>query len=171
MNKIYIGFLLLLALALTLFAGCGDDSSPKSTALLSAKNINLIFVVSPDLDNDPLGDVNPGTANLNNQGLQRALLLASYLKQQVLGTNNVSGIHVLAPMTHLQTANQYPDLAAIGFIQQFALLNQTTIQDTTANSYPLSVGYGEGDVPAGVAVPAPYVPGALGNDQRLTDRY
>ncbi|MRR55741.1 MAG: hypothetical protein EG822_14765 [Deltaproteobacteria bacterium] len=160
MKKSSVGFLLLLAFALSLFAGCGGDT--ESTTLLSDKNVNLIFVVSPDLANDPLGDVNPATANLNNQGLQRALMLASYLKQQLLGTNNVTGIHALAPMTHLQTANQFPDMAAIGFIQQFALLNKITIQGTTDNSYPLSVGYAEGDVPAGVAVPAPYVPGAQG---------
>jgi len=163
MNKISVGFLLLLALALSLFAGCGGDSSPQASTLLSAKNTNLIFVVSPDLANDPLGDVNAATANLNNQGLQRALMLASYLKQQLLGTNNVTGIHVLEPMTHLQTAFEYPDMAAIGFIQQFALLNKITIQGTTANSYPLSVGYAESDdLPAGVAVPTPYVPGAQG---------
>ncbi|MGA7826737.1 MAG: hypothetical protein WCA04_03695 [Geobacteraceae bacterium] len=160
MNKISVGFLLLLAFALSLFAGCGGNS--ESAALLSANNINLVFVVSPDLDNDPLGDVNPVTANLNNQGLQRALMLASYLKPQLLGTNEVTDIHVLSPMTHLQTPNQFPDMAAIGFIQQFALLNQITIQGTTANSYPLSVGYAEGDVPAGVATPTPYTPGAQG---------
>jgi hypothetical protein len=162
MNRISVGFFLILALALSLFAGCGGNSIPQASSLLSAKNTNLIFVVSPDLENDPLGDVNPATANLNNQGLQRALMLASYLKQQLLGINNVTGIHVLAPMTHLQTAFEYPDMAAIGFIQQFALLNKITIQGTTANSYPISAGYAEGDLPAGVAAPTPYVPGAQG---------
>jgi len=160
MSKISVSYILLLTLALSLLAGCGSDS--ESTTLLSDKNINLIFVVSPDLANDPLDDVNTATANLNNQGLQRALMLASYLKQQLLGTNNVTGIHVLAPMTHLQTAFEYPDMAAIGFIQQFALLNKITIQGTTANSYPLSVGYAEGYVPAGFIGPDPYVPGAQG---------
>jgi len=66
-------------------------------------------------------------------------------------------------MTHLQTANNYPDMAAIGFIQQFALLNQITIQGTTANSYPLYAAYGgPGDVPSGVVEPSPYIPGAQG---------
>jgi hypothetical protein len=65
-------------------------------------------------------------------------------------------------MTHLQTANHYPDMAAIGFIQQFALLNQTTMQGTTANSYPLFAAYAPGDVPGGVVEPSPYIPGAQG---------
>jgi hypothetical protein len=162
-NRISVVRSLFLVLALTLLAGCGGDSSPQSTAQLNADNINLIFVVSPDLANDPLGDINPITANLSNKGLQRSLLMATYLKQHMLGTNNVTGIHVLEPMTHLQTENKYPDMAAIGFIQQFALLNQVTIQGTTANSYPLYAAYGgPGDVPGGVVEPKPYIPGAQG---------
>jgi len=162
MNRVSVALLLFLAFALTLLAGCGGDSDPASNALLSADNINLIFVVTPDLAHDQLGDINPSTANLSNQGLQRSLLLATYLKQQLLGTNNVTAIYTLEPMTHLQTANKYPDMAAIGFIQQFALLNRKTILGTTADSYPLFAGYAPGDVPAGVAVPSPYVPGAQG---------
>lgn len=163
MNRITVVLSLFLVFALTLLAGCGGDSGPASTASLSGKNLNLIFVVTPDLANDPLGDINPVTANLSNQGLQRSLLLATYLKQQLLGTNNVTGIHVIQPMTHLQTANKYPDMAAIGFIQQFALLNKITIQGTTADSYPLYAGYGgQGDVPGGVVEPNPYIPGAQG---------
>ena len=158
MKKITVVLQLLVALALTLLAGCGGGSGPDSTAPLSAGNINLIFVVSPDLANDPLGDINPTTANLSNQGLQRSLLMATYLKQQLLGANNVTDIYTLEPMTHLQTANNYPDMVAIGFIQQFALLNQKTVQGTTANSFPINAGYAPGDVPAGVFMPNPYVP-------------
>jgi hypothetical protein len=89
--------------------------------------------------------------------------MATYLKTHLLGTNNVTGIYTLAPMTHLQTTNNYPDMAAIGFIQQFALLNQITIQGTTANSYPLFAAYGgPGDVPSGVVEPSPFIPGAQG---------
>jgi hypothetical protein len=89
--------------------------------------------------------------------------MATYLKKHVLGTNNGNGIYTLAPMTHLQTANNYFDMAAIGFIQQFALLNQITVQGTTANSYPLFAAYGgPGDVPSGVVEPSPYIPGAQG---------
>ncbi len=138
---------------------CGGGSS----ATLSARNINLIFVVSPDLANDPLGDVNSTTANLSDQGLQRSLLMGTYLKQQLLGTNNVTGISVLEPMTHLQTVNNYPDMAAIWFVQQFALLNQITIEGTTANSYTLGTAYGgAGDVPTGVVMPSSFTPDCQG---------
>ncbi|MRR58177.1 MAG: hypothetical protein EG824_08205 [Deltaproteobacteria bacterium] len=163
MKRIFVVPSLFLALALTLLAGCGGDSNPVPIAPLSAGNINLIFVVTPDLTHDPHGDINPATANLSNRGLQRSLLMATYLKQYLLGIHNVTGIHVLEPMTHLQTANNYPDMAAIGFVQQFALLNHITIAGTTAYSYPLFAGYGgPGDVPAGVVEPDPYVPGAQG---------
>ena len=40
-------------------------------------------------------------------------------------------------MTHLQTANNYPDMAAIGFIQQFALLNQITLTGAGGPGSPL----------------------------------
>jgi hypothetical protein len=158
MHRICVGWVSFLVLALTLLTGCGDSSDSESSALLNARNINLIFVVSPDLANDPLGDINRTTANLSNQGLQRSLLMATYLKQRLLDANNVTGIFVLEPMTHLQTANNYPDMAAIGFIQQFALLNQITILGTTGYSYPLGASYGgPGDVPSGVATPVAYL--------------
>jgi hypothetical protein len=162
MKKNFIVWSLFLILVLTLLAGCEGASGPNTTAALSADNINLIFVVSPDLAYQAPGDINPDTANLTNQGLQRSLLMATYLKTHLLGTNNVTGIYALAPMTHLQTANNYPDMAAIGFIQQFALLNQITIQGTTANSYPINAAYAPGDVPGGVVEPSPYIPGAQG---------
>jgi hypothetical protein len=87
--------------------------------------------------------------------------MATYLKQQVLGTKKVNRIYTLAPMTHLQTTNNYPDMAAIGYIQQFALLNQITLTGGggygsplyTANSYPLNAAYGSGPLPSGVAKP------------------
>jgi hypothetical protein len=157
---------LFLVLALTLLAGCGggggSDAPAPQAALLSHNNVNLIFVVTPDLANDPLGDINPVTANLSNQGLQRSLMMGTYLKQQLLGGNNVTGIYALEPMTHLQTINDYPDMAAIGFIQQFALLNQVTIGGTTANSYLINAAYAPGDVPVGVVAPSPYLAAAQG---------
>jgi hypothetical protein len=176
MKRSFVLWSLFLILALTLLAGCGSsDSSPNTNAPLSADNIYLIFVVSPDLANDPLGDIQPDTANLTNQGLQRSLLMAPYLKQQVLGGKNVTAIYALSPMTHPQNANKYsymPDMAAIGFIQQFALLNQITLPVSppppptstyTGNSYPLFVAYGElGGVPSGVVEPSPYIPDAQG---------
>ncbi|MFZ2958242.1 MAG: hypothetical protein WA705_15240 [Candidatus Ozemobacteraceae bacterium] len=171
MKKNSVACSLFLILVLMLPAGCGGfDSGSTSplSALLSADNLNLIFVVSPDLAYQTPGDISPDTANLTGQGLQRSLLMATYLKQQVMGTNNVNGIYVLEPMTHLQTANNYPDMTAIGFIQQFALLNQFTLPvDTTgstytANSYPINAAYASGSVPNGVVVPASYFPNSSG---------
>src|ERR1017187_3483007 len=127
MNKGTVVPSLFLALALTLLAGCGSSSSPPTPAPLSAGNLNLIFVVSEDLAYQASGDVNPTTANLTNQGLQRSLLMATFLQQQVLGTQNVTGIYALEPMTHLQTANNYPDMVGLETIQQFAMLNQITL--------------------------------------------
>src|ERR1035438_8865008 len=126
MNKTNVVGLLFPALALTLLAGCGSSGQP-TPAPLSAGNLNLIFVVSEDLAYHASGDVNPKTANLTNQGLQRSLLMATFLQQHVLGTKNVTGIYALEPMTHLQTASNYPDMAAPETIQQFALLNQITL--------------------------------------------
>ena len=90
--------------------------------------------------------------------------MGTFLKKRLLGTNNVTSISVLEPITHQQTENNYPDMAAIGFIQQFALLNQITLLDTTANSYPINVAYAQGSAPDGVVEPDPYVPGCRGLD-------
>jgi hypothetical protein len=164
-NKPTVALSLFLALAMTLLAGCGSSFSPKSSepptpAPLSSGNLNLIFVVSEDLAYQASGDVNPTTANLTNQGLQRSLLMATFLQQQVLGTQNVTGIYALEPMTHLQTANNYPDMAALETIQQFAMLNQTSASyqgsgPVTANSYPIFASYSlEAALPDDVAPPA-----------------
>src|SRR5208283_170599 len=169
MNRV---FTISFVIALTLLAGCGgrSGSSSYTPAPLNARNINLIFVVSDDLAYNASGDINPSTANLTNQGLQRSLLMAAYLKQQVLGTQNVTGIYTLEPMTHLQTANNYPDMVAIWSIQQFALLNQVTLSigtgtPYTGNSYPLNASYAPGAVlPNGVASPIYSCPGCQGLD-------
>jgi len=161
-KSIFVAVCLVGGLALLAMAGCGAVIPLSSTTTLGSGNINMIFVVPPDVANDPLGDINASTGNLSNQGLQRSLMMATYLKQQLLGSNNVSGIYALQPMSHLQTARQLPDMAALGFIQQFALLNQTTVLGTTANSFPINVAYLPGDVPAGVTTPNPYVPLAQG---------
>jgi hypothetical protein len=159
---------LMLALLFSLLAGCGGSSA--SAAPLSAQNLNLIFVTSPDLAYHAPGDVQADTANLSPQGLQRSLLMATYLKQHLMGGNNVNGIHALTPTTHLQTVHQYPDMAGIGFIQQFALLNQFTLPDSasgvtfTANSFPVHVAYTAGSVPAGVPLPKSYCPDCSGLD-------
>jgi hypothetical protein len=146
-------------LALILFGGFTIISSGGggggSDTPAPADNLNLIFVVSPDLANNAPGDIDPGTANLTNQGLHRSLLMSTYLKQQVLGSKNVTAIYALEPMTHLQTASNYPDMAALVTIQQFALLNQITLDASPGNSYPLNVSYASGAVPGGVATPSP----------------
>jgi hypothetical protein len=153
---------LLLLLALLPLAGCGDSRSAvtPATAPLSAENTNLIFMVSEDLNYNQSGDINASTANLTDQGLQRTLFMAPYLRQEVLGNNNVTGSYALAPMTHPQTANNYPDMVPIETVQQFALLNQFSLPDETdgltqfiANSYPLNVAYPYTYVPSGAASP------------------
>jgi len=171
---------LAIALAVAMaVGGCGGSSgsgatAPPSPAPLSSGDINLIFVVSEDLAYHGLGDINPSTANLTNRGLQRSLLMARFLRRQVLGKKNVTQIYVLEPMTHLQTASNHPDMVAPETIQQFALLNQITLSSVpppqylpyTGNSYPLNASYAQGSVPTGVATPAP-TPGYCGNCQGL----
>lgn len=158
---------LIFALLLVPLAGCGAASNPvapdpvtPNPAPLASGNINLIFVVSEDLNNNQSGDINTDTANLTSQGLQRTLLMGSYLQQTVLGNQNVTGIYALEPMTHLQTANDYPDMAALETVQQFALLNVATLDESpagpalvAANSFPINVGYAQGQVIPGVAAP------------------
>lgn len=162
MRRITAVWSLFLMLNLILLAACASDSSSGPNGSLNKNNINLIFVSSPDLAYNTPGDIQPDTANLTNQGLNRSLMMATFLKQHVLGANNVTSIYALSPMTHLQTANNYPDMTAIGYIQHFALLNQEILPiDTTfklatytANSYPLNVAYpSKESLPGGVAEP------------------
>ena len=176
-DKITVVRPLFLVLALTLLSGAGgsfgpDATAPPTPAPLSARNLNLIFVVSEDLAYQASGDVNSGTANLTDRGLQRSLLMATFLRQHVLGRKNVTGVYVLEPMTHLQTTNNYPDMVAPETIQQFALLNQITLSSAlppqyfpyTGNSYPLNASYASGLMPSGVATPAAYCPNCQGLD-------
>jgi len=153
---------LFLAVSLALLAGCAGSHSTvaPNPSPLATGNTNLIFVVSADLDYQASGDVNADTANLTSQGLQRSLLLASFLQTKVLQNNNVSAIYALEPMTHLQTASKYPDMAAIETIQQFAMMNKDTLQFNagesslyTANSFHINVSYAIGQTVSGVAPP------------------
>jgi hypothetical protein len=165
-----------LILAVALLAGCGGSSNSEGTsgpAPLNAGNLNLIFVVSEDLAFSAPGDINPTTANLTNQGLQRSLRMARFLKRRVLGNKNVTGVYALEPMTHLQTASHYPDMAALGTIQQFALLNQIALSSSTGpeylpytgNSYPINVSYAPSmPLPSGVATPIASCPNCQGLD-------
>ena len=166
MNRIPIVWPLFLVCVLTLLAGCGGGSGdpPGATASLSADNINLIFVVSPDLAYNAPGDINTSTANLTSQGLQRSLLMAPFLQQNVLGGENVTSIYALEPMTHLQTTGNYPDMVALETIQQFAMLNQISLSDVPANSYPIFASYSPLSVPAEVATPVFSCPACQGLD-------
>jgi hypothetical protein len=168
-----LGLLLTAGLA-SLCVGCGGDGGSTPTtnpAPLAAANINLIFVVSEDLAYHAPNEVSPATANLTNQGLQRSLLMATFLQQNVLGKQNVTGIYALEPMTHLQTADNYPDMAPLETIQQFSVLNQVTLSSNltggafyAGNNFPVYASYSSGSVPIGVAVPNQYCPNCQGLD-------
>ncbi len=157
-------------LAINLLTGCGGSSQPVPTptpSKLSASNLNLVFVATEDLTYQAKGDVNPQTGNLTNRGLQRALRMGTFLQQNVLGSNNANGIYALVPMTHLQTEHKYPDMAGLETMEQFAMLNRTTMSipgatPVTANSYPVNVSYSSAMLPDGVHAPLVNCP-ALGS--------
>lgn len=169
MNRIpaVLGFSSALVVTLSLLAGC-SGTPETDPAPLDASNVNLIFVVSEDVTFHSPGDLNTNTANLTSRGLQRALRMGTFLQQNVISGNNVTRIYALEPMTHLETANSYPDMAALETIQEFAMLNQTTISiggtPTTANSFPILGSYAAESVPKGVAPPATSCPPCQGLD-------
>jgi hypothetical protein len=159
-------------------AGCGGSSShiapspaAPNPAPLASGNINLIFVVSEDLKYNESGDINSTTANLTSQGLERTLLMGPYLQETMLGNQNVTSIYALEPVTHPETSNDYSDLVALETVQQFALLNVATLDESpagpalvAADGFPINVGYAPGQpVPGGVplfpgGIPASFVP-------------
>jgi hypothetical protein len=161
-------------LALALVTGCGSPrpvAPAPNPAPLNSANLNLIFVVSQDLAYHAPNEVSWATANLTDQGLQRSLLMATFLQQKVLGAQNVTGVYALEPMTHLQTANDYPDMASLETVQQFSVLNQISLSSNltggafyTGNNVPVNASYSSGSVPNGVAVPAQYCPNCQGLD-------
>ncbi len=149
-------------LGMVLLAACGGVSQPAPTPAtpdpLSASNLNLIFVATEDLSYQASGDVNLRTGNLTDRGLRRALTMGTFLQQSVLGGSNVNGIYALAPMTHRQTAHNYPDMAGLTTMEQFAMLNLTTMSvpgasPVSASSYPLNVSYSSATLPDGVHAP------------------
>jgi len=175
MNQRNVALWFCLGLALILLAGCGGSSSPDpvtpwTPAPLSTGNVNLIFVASEDLTYHASGDINPTTANLTSQGLQRSLRMATFLQQEVLGKHNVTQIYALEPMTHLQTANDYPDMVGLETIQQFAMLNQITLSypnvgpPYAGQSYPLNASYSANSLPDGVVPPTAFCANCQGLD-------
>ena len=86
-----------------------EAESPKSASLPS--NVRLL-----------------GWASLLNDTATEMIfpLLPSFLLQ-VLGGNNVNGIYALVPTTHPQTAKHFPDMAGLVTMEQFAMLNRTTL--------------------------------------------
>ncbi len=120
--------------AAVLFAVYHFSGTQQQPQQKQSGQINLIFVVSEDLAYQTSGDVNPYTANLTSQGLERSLLTGTYL-HQLAGTTSVNGIYALTPMSHLQTASRFPDMAAAEAVEQFALLTPVTM----STIYP---GYG-----------------------------
>ncbi|HEY1730635.1 MAG TPA: hypothetical protein VGG15_02755 [Terriglobales bacterium] len=163
MTKVHIPLQLLpLLVAITILTGCGGSQQPAPPSPvpgpLSAGNLNLVFVVSEDLAHQASGDINLETANLTSRGFQRVLMMGSFLKQNVLGGQNVNSIFALEPMTHLQTGHRYPDMVPLETVQQFAVLNRITLSHAdnspvVASSFPVNVSYASNDVPDGVVRP------------------
>lgn len=168
-----LGVLLTAGFALVC-GGCGANSGntpAANPAPLTTGNINLIFVASEDLAYHAPNEVSLVTANLTSQGLQRSLLMATFLQQNVLEKQNVTGIYALEPMTHLQTADNYPDMSPLETIQQFSVLNQISLSSNlvggafyTGNNVPVYASYSSGSVPSGVVVPSQYCPNCQGLD-------
>jgi hypothetical protein len=158
---------IILSLAIS---GCAVNSSVGSSyeapppPALSPTDMNLIFVVTPDLEHNA-GDINPGTTNLTNQGLQRALKLATYLHTNLLNSANVNGIYALEPATRMQGG--YPDMVPLEIVEQFAMLNEyseNAPQALVANSFPVNVSYSLASVPKTAATPPAYPPNCQGID-------
>jgi hypothetical protein len=141
----------------------GETTVPTAPALRPT-DTNLIFVVTPDLDHNT-GDINPKTANLTNQGLQRALKLATYLHTTLLNSANVNGIYALEPATRMQGG--YPDMVPLETIEQFAILNEyseNAPQALVGSSFPVNVSYSSDSVPKTAATPPVYPPNCQGID-------
>ncbi|ABF42940.1 hypothetical protein Acid345_3940 [Candidatus Koribacter versatilis Ellin345] len=172
MKNYGIPFFSVVIFAVSLLVGCGSSPLAVQPAPpLSAENLNLIFVSSEDLAHHASGDVSEATANLTNQGLQRVLLNAAFLRKNVLANQNVNGIYALEPMTHLQTASQYPDMAALEMAQQFAVLNQVTLSSDqsggtpfTGQNFPINASYSPNAVPPDVLAPLQFCPACQGLD-------
>jgi hypothetical protein len=91
--------------------------------------------------------------------------MAPFLQQKVLGNANVTSIYALEPMTHLQVANTYPDMAGLESIQQFAQMNRDVIQFNpgsssldSANTFHINASYALGQVVQALVPPQEVAP-------------
>ena len=64
-------------------------------------------------------------------------MMDTFLYQYVMGSQNLSSIYAVEPMTHLQTAEKLPDMAGLEAVQQFSVLNQMTLSSNTSGGRPL----------------------------------
>jgi hypothetical protein len=162
-SKIALVYLFVFLGLVVIFVGCSGSNND------IIPSTNLVFVITQDLTYNA-GDVNPETANLSNQGLQRALMLGKYIKTNILNSANPNGIYALQPCTHLQTVNNYPNMVPLIVMEQFALLNQyplpqsTPAQDVVAASFPIKVSYTEDSLPPVAAAQPYYIPECQGID-------
>ena len=137
----------------------------------AAGNLNLVFIVSEDMAFNTAGDIDPVTANLTNSGLERALMMDTFLYQYVSQSQNATSIYALEPMTHLQTAAKLPDMNGLNTVQQLSVLNQTTLSSNTSGgdpyagqNSPVNASYSAGSLPVGAYTPSPYCPTCQGLD-------
>jgi hypothetical protein len=107
--------LILAILTATLSSRAADAPAP---ARLGADTLNLVFIRSADVD--------AATGDLSIKGLNRSLMMGSYLRS-LLGGQSVSEIHALIPTSHPVGPGRIPDLAPLETVQQFDLLSQHAI--------------------------------------------
>lgn len=119
---------------------------------LNSDKINFIFVTSPDLKFHDTDDIQKINTNLTVQGLNRSFKIASFIKDEILAQQNITKIFTIQPLSHIQ--NGYPDMTSLEFIEQFAMLNESTHDLTkrlggkvSANSTSLNASYEPSNMP------------------------
>lgn len=137
----------------------------------AAGNLNLVFVVSEDVAFNTPGDIDPTTANLTNSGLERVLMMDTFVYQYLMGSQNLTSIYALEPMTHPQTAAKLPDMNGLNAVQQFSVLNQITLSSNASGgdpyagqNYPVNASYSAASLPRGAYTPSPFCPTCQGLD-------
>ena len=147
-----------LFLSLSLLSGCGGTSrtnAPVSNpGQLIAANLNLIFVVSPDVAYQTSGDVDPRTANLT---IRAASVASNCDVPSKAGAGDKERQRNLRARAHDPFATRPVILGGARAIQQFALMNQTTLSSDlvggtpySGQNSPINASYAPGSVPGGV---------------------